>query len=47
MKRKTRKQTAEHVAKRREALKGKARTEETKKRISEGVKKYWETIPKE
>lgn len=45
MKRIIRKQSAETCKKRSEALKGRKMSEETKGKISEALKRYWEGIP--
>jgi len=46
-KRLTRKMNEETKKKISEALKGKKKSDEHRKLISEGLKKYWETIPYE
>lgn len=47
MKRTTRKMSEETKKKISESMKGKKKTDEHKVAISNGLKKYWETIPYE
>ena len=45
--RKQRKLTEEHKEKIRNSLTGKKRAEETKRKISDSMKRYWDSIPYE
>ncbi len=45
MKRKSRKMPIEQRMKISEAMKGKRRSEATRRKISDGMRKYWESLP--